>query len=221
MVRRDRRQPRSFAELIAEPSSKFRVFDLLKSQPNRLAKNLPAALLGRALGRGNALCPCGTQLTAALGLSCLSDPLRGEHDFCLLPREARSAVNPIAYNLSGVRFGRPIRYVAMSKEHQTRGKRKRCGLPFVEVDAYGERLRGCCFCRVIGGNCHYDKDVSNGDIGISTTSIPMPANSTPASAAVWSVTTLASSTPWYRPMPLLKWRRAGDEPRSCTHHALD
>ncbi len=79
-------------------------------------------------GRGNALCPCGTQLTAALGLSCLSDPLRGEHDFCLLPREARSAVKPNAYNLSGVRFGRP---------------------------------------------------------------------------------------------PLLKWRRAGDEPRSCTHHALD
>ncbi|MGB3036512.1 MAG: hypothetical protein WBB72_03895, partial [Methyloceanibacter sp.] len=44
------RHPRNFAELIAEPSSKFRVFDLLKSQPNRLAKNLPDALLGRALG---------------------------------------------------------------------------------------------------------------------------------------------------------------------------
>jgi hypothetical protein len=22
-----------------------------------------------------------------------------------------------------------------------------------------------CFCRVIGGSCHYDKDVNNGDIG--------------------------------------------------------
>ena len=50
MVRRDGRHPRSFAELIAEPSPKFRVFDLLKSQPNRLAKNLSDALLGRALG---------------------------------------------------------------------------------------------------------------------------------------------------------------------------
>ena len=41
---------RSFAELIAEPSPKFRIFDLLKSQPNRLAKKLSDALLGRALG---------------------------------------------------------------------------------------------------------------------------------------------------------------------------
>ena len=50
MVRRDRRYPRSFAELIAESSPKFRVVDLLKSQPNRLAENLSDALLGRALG---------------------------------------------------------------------------------------------------------------------------------------------------------------------------
>ena len=40
----------SFAELIAEPRPKVRVFDLLKSQPNRLAKKLSDALLGRALG---------------------------------------------------------------------------------------------------------------------------------------------------------------------------
>ena len=42
--------PRSFAERIAERSPKFRVFDLLKSQPNRLAKNFSDVLLGRALG---------------------------------------------------------------------------------------------------------------------------------------------------------------------------
>ena len=50
MVRRDQQHPRSFAERIAERSPKFRVFDLLKSQPNRLAKNLSDVLLGRALG---------------------------------------------------------------------------------------------------------------------------------------------------------------------------
>lgn len=50
MVRRDGRHPRSFAKLIAEPSPKVRVRDLLKSQPNRLAKNLSDALLGGALG---------------------------------------------------------------------------------------------------------------------------------------------------------------------------
>ena len=50
IVRRNGRHPRSFAELIAEPSPKVRVFDLLKSQPNRLAKKLSDALLGRALG---------------------------------------------------------------------------------------------------------------------------------------------------------------------------
>ena len=43
-------QGSSFAELIAEPRPKVRVFDLLKSQPNRLAKKLSDALLGRALG---------------------------------------------------------------------------------------------------------------------------------------------------------------------------
>ena len=50
MVCRDGRHLRSFAELIAEPSPKVRVCDLLKSQPNRLAKKLSDALLGRALG---------------------------------------------------------------------------------------------------------------------------------------------------------------------------
>jgi hypothetical protein len=34
----------------------------------------------------------------------------------------------------------------MSAEYQTRARCERCGLPFVEVDAYGERLRGCMGC---------------------------------------------------------------------------
>jgi hypothetical protein len=46
-------------------------------------------------------------------------------------------------------FGRRpfLRYVSeMNAEHQTRAKCQRCGLPFVEIDAYGERLRGCLGC---------------------------------------------------------------------------
>ena len=49
MVRRQQ-HPRSFAERIAERSPKFRVFDLLKSQPNRLASSIPA--LARAFTTG-------------------------------------------------------------------------------------------------------------------------------------------------------------------------
>src|SRR3990170_8384836 len=49
VVRDDRRHSRSLAELLTEPSPLFRVFDLLKSKPNCLAKNLSDALLGRAL----------------------------------------------------------------------------------------------------------------------------------------------------------------------------
>jgi len=50
VVRHDRRHSRSLGELITEPRPKLRVFDLLKSQPNRLAKNLSDALLACALG---------------------------------------------------------------------------------------------------------------------------------------------------------------------------
>ena len=39
-----------------------------------------------------------------------------------------------------------LRYHTMSAEHQTIAKCERCGLPFAEVDAYGERLRGCVGC---------------------------------------------------------------------------
>jgi hypothetical protein len=40
-----------------------------------------------------------------------------------------------------------LRYVSqMSAEHQTRATCERCGLPCVELDAYGERLRGCLGC---------------------------------------------------------------------------
>jgi hypothetical protein len=40
----------SFVELFTQPSPEFRVFDLLKSKPNRLAENLSNALLSRAFG---------------------------------------------------------------------------------------------------------------------------------------------------------------------------
>ena len=78
-----------------------------------------------------------------------------------------------------------------------------------------------CFCRVIGGSCHYDKDVNDGDIGYIDNVDPDAGELNASFDGRWSDTALASSTPWYRPMPVLKWRRAGDEPRSCTHHALD
>ena len=40
-----------------------------------------------------------------------------------------------------------LRYVPdMSAEHQTIAKCEGCGLPLAEVDAYGERLRGCVGC---------------------------------------------------------------------------
>jgi hypothetical protein len=34
----------------------------------------------------------------------------------------------------------------MSAEHQRRAKCEQCGLSFIEVDAYGERLQGCVGC---------------------------------------------------------------------------
>ena len=51
-------------------------------------------------------------------------------------------------------------------EHQTIAKCERCGLPFAEVDAYGERLRGCVGCNhwwdLMSGDTRHmpDEDIS-------------------------------------------------------------
>ena len=44
----------------------------------------------------------------------------------------------------------------MSAEHQNTAKCERCGLPLAEVDADGERLRGCV-------GCNYWWDLMSGD----------------------------------------------------------
>ena len=45
-------------------------------------------------------------------------------------------------SIEGARFGGVL--FALNAEHQA--KCERCGLPLAEVDAYGERLRGCVGC---------------------------------------------------------------------------
>ena len=45
----------------------------------------------------------------------------------------------------------------MSTEHQTIAKCERCGLPLAEVDAYGERMRGCVGCEQ---RCLPDEDIA-------------------------------------------------------------
>jgi hypothetical protein len=74
-----------------------------------------------------------------------------------------------------------------------------------------------CFCRVIGGSCHYDKDVNNGDIGyiddgISATTTRPAINTRVAqsisenASGVWSARvgfTLTDDTPragWSTPV---------------------
>ena len=57
-----------------------------------------------------------------------------------------SVLRPLSVLVASVSAGALLRYVSEMTEHQTRAICERCGLPFVEVDACGEQLRGCPGC---------------------------------------------------------------------------
>jgi hypothetical protein len=113
VVGHDRCHPRSFAELITEPSPKLRVFDLLTSKPNGLAKKLSDALLGCALGAVMRYSLSEFRQHYLEGFFVFRAHV-DEHEFSLSPIEASSAVKPNRYNLGERSIRRPFCETAMT-----------------------------------------------------------------------------------------------------------